>query len=486
MQKIGIEISLSALRRSTFARFPQDARHSSPLEMSTTVKRIGIHPGLWKLAVLVVLSSTLPGCDFLTGSNQDSPESKLPRNVFALGRLEPAGGIISISAIPGERLQVLDPDVKENQLVPKNGVLGLLASYDLGKAQLNALIAKKDLAEKKRKQDLQMVRAQKAQAEAAKAEAVAKQSAIPLQEEKLRLLKEASQLAIAEHQRMYELSLADPELVNPHELAKKRNEMDLAIQDQKIAADKLSSAKEAGNKAILAAEENVRVAVLSAEQIEQGYDAKAVEKEIAVAEETLKRSVLLSPHVSASQLHDVLNVKTSKDHEEQGVEASDERPYTVLKVFLSPGEFITQTPIVQVADLRSMICIAEVHESDVKEIKERQKVTIRSPSFSGDFADGPLQENSATRSGGMRGTVQSISRIIAPPGVQNRNPLAPADRSVVEVRISIDDPAAVKHARSFVSMDVTVEFDEQKASEKQASKPKQAAAKDEPAKKPEK
>ncbi len=131
----------------------------------------------------------------------------------------------------------------------------------------------------------------------------------------------------------------------------------------------------------------------------------------------------------------------------------------MLKVFLQPGEFITQTPIVKLADLREMVCVAEVYEADVKEIEEGIGVTIRSPSFDGVFADGEMDPETRIRTGGMRGTVERIGSMIAPPGLANRNPLAPADRSVVEVRITIDDEQAVAHARSLVGLQVTVEFD---------------------------
>ena len=110
-------------------------------------------------------------------------------------------------------------------------------------------------------------------------------------------------------------------------------------------------------------------------------------------------------------------------------------------------------------DLRNMVCIAEVYEADVKEIEKGQGVTIRSPSFSGEFADGEVDEKTKVRSGGMRGTVERIGGMIAPPGMANRNPLAPADRSVVEVRITIDDEKAVEQARSLVGLQVTIEFD---------------------------
>ena len=437
--------------------------------------RIGRYSAFRKVALLLVCSCTLTGCEYIFSTGQDSAEDKGPRRIYALGRLEPADGIIDITAIPGERLQQLDPDVRVNGLVPEDGVLGLLASYDLGKAQLKALSAKKNLAVAKHQQDVQMVKARKAQAQASLADAHAKKSALPFQKAKLDLLKDRSDLAVEKHKRMKELSESDPQLVNRLDLDEKENDMKLAIQDREIAADKLASATEIAKKAIAAAKENLQVVLLSEEQLKAEFDTKAVDKEIDVAKVTLRQSILLSPHVSASSLQDVLNVECIQDHDDEpGVEATDARPYTVLKVFLSRGESVSRTPIMQVADLRSMVCIAEVHEANVKEIAVKQGVTIRSPSFSGDFADGPLDEKTRKRSGGMRGTVQSISRIIAPPDVQNRNPLAPADRKVVEVRISIDDPAAVAHARSFVSMDVTVEFDEEKPKTKEAVKDEEA------------
>ena len=416
-------------------------------------------PFLLLAMLMVALGGLLTGCDWISSSGSSSNEEE-NRGIYALGHLRPSAGIVSIGAIPGERLQQLDPDVKVNQLVPANGILGLLASYDLGKAQLEALNMKQKLTVKKREQELQLIRAQRAQAEAAKAEAEAKQAELPLQEKKLILLEEASELAVAEHQRLVELSRADPELVNRHQLDKQKNKMDLAIQEYKIAKQRVSAAKQASEKTIVAAEENITVADMSEKQLKAGYDTDAIKQEIAIAEETLKRSVLLAPNVPACDLQNVLKVECKQDHEDdQDQQPSSERPYTVLKVFLQPGEFITQTPIVKLADLREMVCIAEVYEADVKEIEETMGVTIRSPSFSGVFADGDEDPKTKIRAGGIRGTVDRIGSMIAPPGLANRNPLAPADRSVVEVRITIDDEQAVAHARSLVDLQVTVEFD---------------------------
>ncbi len=419
-----------------------------------------IRPSFAAIALLVVgLHGMMSGCDWKSPSDSPGEESKQPRTVFALGRLEPAEGIISISAIPGERLKVLDPDVRETRLAPENGVLGLLASYDIGKAQLDALIKKKDLADKKRDHELEVVEAQKAQAEAAEAQALAKQKEVELLAGKLAVLEVASKLATEEYGRLAILYSTDPELVTEHQLAKQHNEMDLALQEHKIASESYSLSKEAADKAVTAAQANVTVARKSLDQLREGYDSQAIAQEIEVAKETLKRSVLMVPNVSADDLPDVLKLECIEDHDPTVREkASDSRPYTVLKTFLRPGEFITQTPIVQLGDLRKMLCIAEVYEADVKELREKQQVTIRSPSFSPPFADGKMDPETKIRPGGMKGIVKQIGGMIAPPGLSNRNPLAPADRSVVEVRIEIKDKNAIAHASTLVGLKVMVEF----------------------------
>jgi hypothetical protein len=103
-----------------------------------------------------------------------------------------------------------------------------------------------------------------------------------------------------------------------------------------------------------------------------------------------------------------------------------------------------------------MTTVAEVYEADAKEIVEGQGAVIRSPAFAGKFAD------DAAGGGGIRGKVSRIGRLIASPGLTNRNPLAPSDRSVVEVEIAIDpaDSAATEEAAKRIGLQVTVEFDQ--------------------------
>ena len=316
------------------------------------------------LAVLAVLA--VAGCQ--PGKTKTSGNERgEPRAVYALGRLEPATGVISVSAVPGERLKSIDPDVAVNQRVPANGVLGLLASYDLGKAQLQALHKKLELAQKNRVHQLEVAKAQKAQAEASLAQAQAKLKELELQGGKLQSLAIASQLAEQEYSQLEVLHLSDPELVTEYQLRKQRNAMDMAAADYAIASEGYPTSKAAAEKAVAAAQANISVAELSLTQLEQAYEEQAIEQEIEVAEESLKRSVLLAPDVSPETLHDVLDIRCVADHPADSSEGRG--AYTVLKTYLQPGEFITQTPILQLGDLSSMVCLAEVYEADVKNLK---------------------------------------------------------------------------------------------------------------------
>ena len=122
---------------------------------------------------------------------------------------------------------------------------------------------------------------------------------------------------------------------------------------------------------------------------------------------------------------------------------------------VEPGELIAQTPVLDIADLSRMSCVAEVYEADAKEIKVGQAVRLRSPAFTGKYSDGNVGE-----AGGIPGRVVRIGSMVASPGLTNRNPLAPSDRSIVEVDVEIDpkDQAATTEAASKVGLQVTVEF----------------------------
>jgi len=467
----------------------------------------------WTALLGVTLCVVLTGCQaWLSGQEQDS-EEQTERTVFALAHLMPATGVIDIRATPGDRLTALAEGVSENELIPESGILGTLDSYDMGKSQLLALEQKKQLASQEYQHQKHLAAAQLAQAKASQAQAQAKQKEVALQEIKLVVLEEAMALENAEFRKLKRLSSDDPELVTAHQLAKQKNKLDMAMQKFRIAKSSYAPARQAADMAVAAAAASCDVAELVHRQASQGFSAQLktqlIEQEIEVAEEALKRSVLLAPQYSKKALDELIRVKTRElspqngqseepsartatPNAEPGANAGpvDQRPddparYTALKIHCHNGEIITQAPIMQLGNLSKMVCIAEVYEADRKELYLHQKAIIRSPAFSGYFADGEvLDEQSMERRGGIHGVVTRIGRMVAPPGLASRNPLAPADRSVVEVRIEIDaqanrlavdrakqalqargaqpnaawDDVANEHAAKNVGLQVTVEF----------------------------
>jgi len=445
-------------------------------------------PGRRFLAV--ALFASLLGCDRGASPEDIVSTEQQQRTIYALGHISPATGVIDIRATPGDRLKAYI-NVVEDEIAPEDGILGLLSSYDMGRAQLNALLKKRELTLQKHAQQIQLAEAQLAQAIASKAQTQAKLTELALQRGRLEALRVARDLAEGEFQRLEKLRSSDPELVTKHQLDKQKNRMNLASEDYKIARDTHTSATTATELAVSAAEANVSVAKITKQQAAKNFEKLVVDQEIEVAREVLKRSILVAPHESPAAMQTLLladvndeSLNNQETQDNQETQATDDKPqYTVLKVHLHLGEVVTQGPILQLGDLRNMVCVAEVHESDVKELSVGQTVTIRSPAFSGQFADGTLDTTTKVRSGGMKGHVVRIGRMIVSPGLSNRNPLAPIDRSVVEVRIEIDDdqvasndlsPTAIQaeqgktgtataHASRHVGLQVTVEFDKKKA-----------------------
>jgi len=115
-----------------------------------------------------------------------------------------------------------------------------------------------------------------------------------------------------------------------------------------------------------------------------------------------------------------------------------------------PGELVgASQPLLQMADTDHMAVIAEVYETDIQRVKEKQTVTIRSRTF-----DGDAQQN------GISGEVVHLGEMIMkkprlrlrshgrrrPPGVRGQNRIADKDSQLLahlihhQVTVEIDVP----------------------------------------------
>lgn len=388
-------------------------------------------------AAIVCASVALCGCNGPSTDAADKGTSG-PRTIVALGRIDPAGGVLEIGAVPGDVLQGFAPGVVEGATVAAGEEMARLKSYDLRKSQLDAIDAKMALGEKEEKQKLAVAQANLKQAVAAHAEVVAKLEELEAQAEALAILEESARIAQTDYQSLLELKGSDPDLVTEIQLRRKKNLAERAQQEFEVQSRTHAAAKKAAEAAVAAAVENVGLAELNVELAKEVKPNLVTAIERKVAAETLEQSILRAPAVRPG-----------------GAEQ-----FTVLKVFVEPGEFITQLPVFQIGDLSRMTCVAEVYEADVKEIVVGQEATIRSPALSSPYAD----DGAADGGAGIKGTVKRVGSLVSGGDLIQRNPLAPSDRSIVEVLIEIggdSDQAAqlaTAEAARHIGMQVTVTF----------------------------
>jgi HlyD family secretion protein len=417
-------------------------------------QRVGLPIACFALA-LALSGCDKPGSPAARPTSGEATADSGDRAIVALGRLEPAGGVLEISAIPGDVLKGFGPGVSEGAEVDAGAELARVESYDLRATQLEAVNAKLDLGKRQREQEIALAEANREQAVAAKAEVEAKLEEIDAQGDALETLAETARIAAADYESLVQLQASDPDLVSERQLRRRRNQADQAGREFDVRRRTHAAARKAALAAVVAATQNLQVAELNL-ALAKDIDRNAVtEIERKVAQETLEQSVLRAP--------------TSGD--------DDVRKFTILKILMSPGEFVTQVPVMQIGDLSRMVCIAEVYEADVKDVVVGQQVTIRSAALGGRFADGNATD---AGDGGLPGKVVRVGTVVSSAGLIQRNPLAPSDRSIVEVLIDIGGETpqgtarATREAARHIGMQVTVQFGKKPA--KKAASPAPAPA----------
>jgi HlyD family secretion protein len=331
----------------------------------------------------------------------------------ALGRLEPAGKVIDLNALPGDRLDSLA--VEENAEVRRNDPLAYLDSRALRELELQAFRSQRREAETRRVAEEKVADARIAAAKAALNRASAYESDLKVEESRTAVLRMNLALARSTQRRLKQLASTD--IISPQD----REEQDIAVAkaeaELKAAEMFMDKGRLAGKLGVAAAAADLEAAIAGEKQVISTIAVESLKKREELAEAQWERTVLRAP--------------------------SDG---TVLKVFVRPGETLGPTPILQVADRRRMVVLAEVYEADVKRIRAGQKAKVLSKSF-------PSPHDEA----GLGGTVSRIGKTITRPELRPLDPLAQADRHVIEVRVDLD-PASGKVAADFIHLQVEVQF----------------------------
>lgn len=337
---------------------------------------------------------------FETEQSVPVPQTNQPytQKINALGRLEPNGKVIQISAPTsfGSSSRVAELQVNEGDLVQVGQVLAILDSRD--RLQANLMEAK---------QRVQVAQAQLEQvrAGARKGELVARRAAITNLQAELSGETQTQQATITRLEA--EFQNAEREF--------RRNQT--LYNEGAISASVLDSRRLASNTA----QEQLNAARANLNRIKHTLAAQIQE-----AEATLEQTAEVRPtDVATAQAEVDSTLATVNRIQAELNQTVIRAPKAgqILRIRTQPGETPNSEGIVELGQTNQMVAIAEIYESDIAKIRQGQTAAITSLSnvFSGE----------------LRGTVSQIGLQVAKRDILDTDPTAATDARVIEVKIRL-------------------------------------------------
>jgi HlyD family secretion protein len=333
-----------------------------------------------------------------------------PSTVVALGRIEPAGGILALGALAPDQLR--DLRVAQGDSVKGNQILAVLASERLREIEIESIDRKIEEAKQRRTAEEKLADAKIVAAKAAIEQVQSAKVDIEAKQGELDLLRANLEQARKDQERLAALS---DELVSPQQ----REQQQLAVQkaeaEVRAAEAAVTKLTRTQQVQLAVAEADLAAAQAGKDQILSTIPLESLQTSRKAAEAELARTRIVAPAAG-----------------------------TVLRILAEPGEPVGAATVVEIADLTKMIVVAEVYETDVKRVVEGTTAKITSRALRP-----PYDEK------GLTGRVVHIDRMIAKPDLASLDPTAKADRRVVEVRIALDE-ASTLAAANWVNLQVDV------------------------------
>ncbi|MBD2438558.1 ABC exporter membrane fusion protein [Nostoc sp. FACHB-110] len=334
--------------------------------------------------------------------------------VTALGRLQPEGEVTFLSApnsINGVRVEKLL--VKEGDEVKAGQVLAYLEDYDRATAALQQSLDKLQVAKAKLAQVKAGAKSGDIEAQKASIANLASQlkGEVATQQATINRIKAEVDNAQKENDRYQQLykqgaiaaSVADSKALQLKTTQQQLTEAQAALtrtqntlQDQqKEAQARLSSIKEVRSVDVEAAQTEVKSAVTGIKQAKADYE--------------------------------LTYIKAPIDGK-------------ILKIHAKTGEVINTSGFAEIGKISQMYVVAEVYQTDIQKVRIGQKASITSAAFAGK----------------LQGTVKEIGWQVDKQSIFSLNPRSDTDRRIVEVKISLDNPADSQKVARMTNLQVDV------------------------------
>ncbi|WJI23575.1 ABC exporter membrane fusion protein [Thermosynechococcus sp. QKsg1] len=316
--------------------------------------------------------------------------------ITALGRLEPEGEVVAVSA-PSmtERLgQLL---VREGDRVVAGQPLAYLDTYPERKAERDLAASQLQEARLRYEAETRLAVAQIAEAERrrdrANEPAIA---AIQAQQATIQRIQAELETANREYQRFAQL-FADG-AVSQQDLDDRTVRVRSLQEELRNAQANLVRLQEERRTELATANAQVDAAQANLGRVQTQVQLLSAERNLQLAEARLERTIIRAP-----------------------------RNGRVLRIHTRAGETINERGILELGNTDQMYAVAEVYETDVPRVRVGQPAEIRSSALSA-----PLS-----------GRVAQVGLVVAKNDVTDTDPAAKTDARVVEVKIRLDNSEPV-------------------------------------------
>ncbi len=373
----------------------------------------------------------------------------IARTVTALGRLEPSGEVVTLSA-PGDAGRMAELLVQEGDGVDPGQTLAILDSRAqreaaVAEAQQQVAIAQADLAKVRAGAQQGEIGAQEAEIARLRAE---RQNQIISQEATIRRLQATKLGEIASQEAViarFEAELRNAEVeTQRYDALFGEGAIAASQRDSvRLVADanrqQLEESRASLNRIRRARQAEIDEAEATLSRIQSGQ-----EEQIRSAEANLDRITEIRPvDIQGAEAQFKAKQAALKRAEADLAQSYIKAPQagTVLEILSRPGEAVANAGVLRLGQTQQMVAIAEVYESDVQKLQPGQSVTISSPSLPSE----------------LKGSVERIGLEIKRQDVVNTDPAANIDARIVEVQIQLDERSREQVA-GFTNLQVTTQI----------------------------
>jgi len=333
------------------------------------------------------------------------------KTVTALGRIEPEGEVIKLSAaISGEGSRVAKILVQEGDMIKAGQVIAILDNSDRLQAELTEAKAEVRIIQSKIAQIQAGAKPGEIIAQRAIIDRLAAESQGDIDSQKATLEKLQAELlnAEAENKRYQELY---------REGAISASQKDSKNLNVETAKKSLQAAQSQLKKLKLSSQQKIKEASATLNQISE---VRKVDVEAAIAELNRADTVVKKATINLQQAY----VKSPQNGQ-------------VFEIYTHPGELISNNGIADIGKTSQMYVVAEVYESDITKIMQGKQVRIVSDTFD--------QE--------LQGKVERIGLQVRKQNLTNTDPSSNIDNRIVKVHIRLNK-VSTQQAAKFTNMQV--------------------------------